>query len=93
VSVVIIGGNECMVCQYEKICQNHGCKAKIFVKGKNGLRRKIGNPDLIVLFTNTVSHSMVLSAVNEAKRTNAKIARIHSSSEAALEDVLEAYCG
>ena len=31
-SVVIIGGNECMVCQYEKICKKHGCKAKVFVK-------------------------------------------------------------
>jgi hypothetical protein len=93
VSVVIIGGNECMVCQYEKICKDHGCKAKIFVKGKNGLKKKIGNPDLIVLFTNTVSHSMVISAVNEAKRTNAQIARAHSSSSAALEDVLAAYCG
>jgi hypothetical protein len=36
---------------------------------------------------------MVISAVNEAKRTNAKIARTHSSSEAALEDVLQEYCG
>jgi hypothetical protein len=80
-----------MVCQYEKICKNHGCKAKVFVKGKNGLRKKIGKPDLIVLFTNTVSHSMVLSAVDVAKRTNAQIARSHSSSEAALECVLESY--
>jgi hypothetical protein len=90
-SGVIIGGNECMVCQYEKICKKHGCKAKVFVKGKNGLKKKIGNPDLIVLFTNTVSHSMVISAVNEAKRANAKIARTHSSSSAALEGVLESY--
>jgi hypothetical protein len=81
-----------MVCQYEKICKKHGCKAKVFVKGKNGLKRKIGNPDLVVLFTNTVSHSMVACAVSEAKRANAQIARTHSSSEAALEDVLEAYC-
>ena len=51
-SVVVIGENECMVCQYEKICKKHGCKAKVFVKGKNGLKKKIGNPDLIVLFTN-----------------------------------------
>ena len=25
-SVVIIGGNEGMVCQYEGICKNYGCK-------------------------------------------------------------------
>ena len=54
-SVVIIGGNECMVCQYEKICKKHGCKAKVFVKEKSGFSKQIGNPDLMILFTNTVS--------------------------------------
>lgn len=50
-SVVIIGGNECMVCQYEKICKQHGCKAKVFVKEKSSFGKKIGNPDLMILFT------------------------------------------
>lgn len=40
-SVVIIGGNECMVCQYEKICKQHGCKAKVFVKEKSGFGKKL----------------------------------------------------
>ena len=31
-SVVIIGGNERMVTQYENICKEHGCKAKVFAK-------------------------------------------------------------
>lgn len=48
-SVVIIGGNECMVCQYEKICKQHGCKAKVFVKEKSSFGKKIGNPDLMIL--------------------------------------------
>ena len=30
-SVVIVGGNERMVCQYMDICKNHGCKAKVYV--------------------------------------------------------------
>jgi hypothetical protein len=90
-SVVIIGGNEGMVCQYEEICRKRGCKAKIFVKEKGAIKKKIGNPDLMVLFTNTVSHKMVLSAVNEARRGNTRIARTHSSSAAALSEVLDNY--
>ena len=31
-SVVIIGGNERMVCQYTDICKDYGCKAKVFPK-------------------------------------------------------------
>ena len=30
-SVVIIGGHERMVRQYEEICEKHGCDAKVFV--------------------------------------------------------------
>lgn len=91
-SVVIIGGNECMVCQYEQICKKHGCRAKIFVKEKGGFKKKLGSPDLMILFTNTVSHKMVNSAVAEAKRNEVKIERVHSSSAAALSNVLQAYC-
>ena len=31
-SIVIVGGNERMVCQYEDICKGFGCKAKVFAK-------------------------------------------------------------
>ncbi|MGN0298907.1 MAG: DUF2325 domain-containing protein [Lachnospiraceae bacterium] len=90
-SVVIIGGNECMVCQYEEICKKYGCKAKVLVKEKSGFKKKIGSPDLMVLFTNTVSHKMVNSAVTEAKRKKIKVERIHSSSVAALTSLLQDY--
>lgn len=87
-SIVIIGGNECMVCRYQDICKKHGCKAKVFVKERSSFVRQIGKPDLMVLFTNTVSHKMVHSALDEAKRSNIKVARIHSASAAALSQVL-----
>ena len=52
-SVVIIGGNERMVCQYTDICKDYGCKAKVFPKEHGSVKKKIGNPDLMILFTNT----------------------------------------
>ncbi len=91
-SVVIIGGNERMVCQYEAVCKNHGCKAKVFVKEHGALKKKLGCPDLMILFTNTVSHKMVECAVCEAKRNCIPIARVHSSSASALKAVLAAHC-
>ena len=66
-SIVIIGGHDRMVRQYETICKKHNCKAKIFTQMPSCLNKKIGNPDLVVLFTNTVSHKMVRCAVSEAK--------------------------
>ena len=91
-SVVIIGGNERMVCQYADICKCYGCKAKVFAKENGPIRKKIGCPDLLILFTNTVSHKMVLAAAQEANRSNIPVARVHASSAAALKNVLEEYC-
>lgn len=91
-SIVIVGGNERMECQYEEICRGYGCKAKVFTKENGNLSRKIGVPDLMILFTGTVSHKMVNSAVTEAKRNNIRIARVRSSSASALNGVLKEYC-
>ena len=62
-SIVIVGGNERMVCQYEDICKGFGCKAKVFAKEKGAMKKKIGAPDLMILFTSTVSHKMVLCII------------------------------
>ena len=91
-SVVIVGGNERMVTQYKEICKGFGYKAKVFAKMATDLRKKIGSPDLIILFTNTVSHKLVHAAVSEAERCNADIIRCHSSSSCALKNALEYHC-
>jgi hypothetical protein len=87
-SIVIVGGNECMTRQYKDLCSAYNCRAKVYTKVLNGLRN-IGNPDLLVLFTGTVSHKMVRCALNEAKGRNVRVARSHTSSIAALKNILE----
>ncbi len=87
-SVVILGGNECMECRYREACKSCGFKAKVFPKMCRDLRRKIGSPDLIILFTSTASHQLAMHAQEEAKKCNAKIAFCHSASMAALQNVL-----
>ena len=91
-SIVIIGGNDRMARLYEDTCKAYGCKAKIFLHLKSELRRKIGTPDLMILFTSTVSHKMVNCAVEEAKKKSIPVCRCHTSSAAALENILKQYC-
>ena len=91
-NVVIIGGNERMVTQYENICKEHGCKAKVFAKENGSLKKKIGCPDLLILFISTVSHKMVISVTQEAKKNQIPVARVHTSSATALHAVLEEHC-
>ncbi len=51
--------------------------------------KDIGTPDLLVLFTSTVSHKMVRCALSGQKGRDMRIARSHSSSLAALKSILE----
>ncbi len=88
-SVVIVGGNERMENKYNTICKSFGYKAKVFTKESGAIKKKIGSPDLMILFTNTVSHKMVLSASQEAKKNNIPIACCHSSSATALSNLFE----
>lgn len=91
-SVVIVGGNECMVRQYKELCREYRCRAKIYPKMSRGLKN-IGIPDLLVLFTNTVSHKMVRSALEQTKGRPVRTVRSHTSSMNALKDILEEHMG
>ena len=89
-SLVIVGGNECMIREYKDLCKSYNCKAKVYAKMSRGLQ-DIGNPDLVVLFTNTVSHKMAKCALESAKNLKIPVERIHSGSKSALKNVLEQY--
>ena len=91
-SVVIVGGNERMEAQYESICREHGCKAKVFTKENGSLRKKVGTPDLLILFISTVSHKMALSVIQEAKKNRVPVARVMTSSGSALRAALTEHC-
>ena len=87
-SVVIIGGNECMERRYEQMCSRFGCKSKIFCKPQADMKSRIGNPDLLILFTHTVSHKLVQNALSHVPEET-RIVRSHSSSLASLQSILE----
>lgn len=92
-SVVIVGGNECMVREYIDLCSDYNCRAKVFCKMRDGLKSKVGSPELMILFTNTTSHKMVKHALNEVKGRSTKVERCHSSSLSALRNILDKHIG
>lgn len=87
-SVVIVGGNECMIREYKELCRAYQCKAKVYPKMSSALKN-IGSPDLLVLFTSTISHKMVRCALSETKGQDTRVVRSHTSSMAALRSILE----
>jgi hypothetical protein len=89
-SVVIIGGHDRMVCQYKDICKEFCCDAKVYTQAKGNLECKIGQPDLIVLFTNPVSHKMVKTAKKKAAQGNIALVQSHCGSASSLRNILAA---
>lgn len=87
-SVVIVGGNERMVRQYKELCRSYQCSARVYIHLNAGLKN-MGSPDLLILFTSTISHKMVSCALREAKGTHVRIARSHTSSMTALKSILD----
>ncbi len=91
-SVVVIGGNDRMASRYKDICRSYNCKAKVFTHIPSDFENKLGDPDLMVVFTNTCSHKMVTSVNQRSSKRNIPVARIHNASVNALRSVLEQYC-
>lgn len=91
-SVVIIGGNDRMHRLYKDTCKAYGCRAKVFTQPQSTMVQKIGNADLMIVFTGTVSHKMTKCALDHAKRRSTCVARSHSSSLSALHDILSVHC-
>lgn len=89
--VVIVGGNDCMVCKYKNVCKEYNCKAKVFTQMKGTMKAQIGSPDLLILFTSTVSHKMVQCTLAEVKGKDLEIKRAHSSSLSSLKGILNEY--
>lgn len=87
-SLVIVGGHECMHCHYRKLCQKRGHTVKVYTQMPSQLGKHIGNADGIILFTSTVSHEMVNTAVSVARRKGIRVLRSHSSSASSLSGLL-----
>jgi hypothetical protein len=72
------------------MCKQYNCKAKVFAKYTEALGKSIGSPDLMVLFTSTISHKMVKTALAKVPKDTV-VVRSHSSSMAALSNILEVH--
>jgi len=90
--IVIIGGNCRMHCRYKDICKEYGCRAKIFTQPRADLDYNIGNPDLIVLFTNPVAHVMAQAARRKSSQNGIALTQSHSASDNALRHILRMHC-
>ena len=90
-SVIILGGNECMERQYKDLCREYKCHAKIFIKPSGSLKNKLGKPDLMICFTGALSHKVLKNAQCEIRGCGTHVEHSKTASVAALRSILEKY--
>ena len=90
-SVVILGGNECMEQNYKSLCRDYKHDAKVMIKPSGGLKRKMGSPDMVILFTGAMSRKIVHGALSELEGQEVIIDRCPTSSVSVQRKVLENY--
>lgn len=84
-SIVLIGGHDRMHNLYKQLSTTLGHEMKVMTHLEANFTKRIGKPDGIIIFTNTVSHKMVKSAVLLAKKMEVPVVKSHSSSKSALQ--------
>ncbi len=87
-SIIIIGGHDKMVTRYREMCEKRGHQAKVYTQHSAQFEKVMGQPDVIILFTEKVAHKMVTVVVQKAKRNRIPILRSHSSSATSLDNLL-----
>lgn len=90
-SIVILGGNECMERKYKDLCKQYRCDARVFIKPAGSLKNKLGNPDLMICFTGALSHKTLKNAQNEIRGLQTIVEHSRTASVSALRGILEKY--
>ena len=86
--VALIGGMDRLERQYMDEAEKFGIDLKVFTKPEKGMTSKIKNVDVVVIFTNKVSHKAKKEVMNVAKAKDIPVFMYHSCGVCTLRDCL-----
>lgn len=89
-SAALIGGMDRLKRDYINAAKGSGFKLKVFTGKESKIASKLGRPDMLIVFTNKVSHEAKREAVNFAKSKSIPYKMIHSCGVSTLKDALSA---
>jgi len=88
-SITLVGGMDRLDKHYKDEAKRFGHKLKIFSQAGSGLSGSIRNADVVVLFTNKVSHQARNEAVATAKKAGIPLYMFHSCGVCTLRECFE----
>lgn len=84
----IIAGMDRLKPDYMETCREAGHEVKCIAKNEKKFTGKIGNPDLILVFTNKISHGARDKAILVAKKKGIHLEMFHSCGVSSLKEFL-----
>lgn len=82
--VTLVGGMDRLHKDYETIAQKNGHNLKCIARNEKNFAEKLGNPDLLIVFTNKISHEARRKAMHHARQNNIPIQMLHSCGMSSL---------
>ena len=92
-SIVIAGRNNSVATHYQDLRKKSNHKSKVFTQMPAGFENQLGNPDLIVVFTEICSHKMLGTVKKSSAKSGVPVEQIISSSVSALKEFLSGIKG
>ena len=88
-TAALIGGMDRLQPHYHKTARKAGFKLKMFTGTENTINDRLGNINLVIIFTGKVSHSARKIAINAARAENIPLLMCHSCGVSTLRECLE----
>ena len=86
----LIGGMDRLKADYIKTAKRHGVKLKVFTGKERKISGKIGTADMVIMFTNKVSHEARREVMRYTRSNKIDLHQFHSCGVSTLDKSLAA---
>lgn len=86
--VTLVGGMDRLKAEYTAAARECGCNLKCIARNERNFQDKIGSPDMLIVFTNKISHEAKRKAAQFAKSRSIPIRLAHSCGVSTLRECL-----
>lgn len=86
--VTLVGGMDRLRPQYEEAAREEGHRLKFIPANEPNFLKKLGEPDLFIVFTNKISHEAKRKTAQFARKRNIRVEFAHSCGVSTLKTML-----
>lgn len=88
-SITLVGGMDRLKAEYMAAAKKMGHNLKCIARNERNFQDKIGAPDMLIVFTNKISHEAKRKAAEIAKSRRLPLRLAHSCGVSTLRDCLK----